>query len=182
MSASTALRFRLGLVVGKFSPLHLGHEVVIRQALAACEQVLVLGYSQPVLPGCDRTRRHAWVARRFPQVINVQVDDAWLRERCVECGLQWRPMPSNDADDDTQQAWLAWLLDGPLDLRPNAMFASEAYVAPTCRKLSQLFGHPVTPVSVDPGRTTHPIRASWIRADVHAHRAAMHPDVYKDFE
>jgi HTH-type transcriptional regulator, transcriptional repressor of NAD biosynthesis genes len=36
-------RFRLGMVVGKFSPLHRGHEHVIQEALMACEQVLVLG-------------------------------------------------------------------------------------------------------------------------------------------
>jgi HTH-type transcriptional regulator, transcriptional repressor of NAD biosynthesis genes len=182
VSASSDERFRLGLVVGKFSPLHWGHELVIQHALAASDQVLVLGYSQPPLPGCDRMRRQAWVARRFPQVINLQIDDVWVRERCIVHALPWWPMPHNDASDDVQQDWLAWLLDGLLGLRPDAMFASEAYVVPTCRTLSQHFGHLVTPVSVDPGRTTHPIRASLIRADVQAHRAAMHPDVYKDFE
>jgi HTH-type transcriptional regulator, transcriptional repressor of NAD biosynthesis genes len=182
MSASNVTRFRLGLVVGKFSPLHLGHEHVIQEALAACGQVIVLGYSQPTLLGCDRTRREAWVTRRFPQVINLQVDDEWVQQRCTRQALQWWPMPNNDADGDAQQDWLAWLLDGPLNVRPDAMFASEAYLAPTCCKLSQHFGHLVTPVSVDPGRIRYAIRASSIRDDVHAQRLAMHPDVYKDFE
>ncbi len=178
-------RFRLGMVVGKFSPLHRGHEHVIKEALKACEQVLVLGYSQPPLAGCGRIQRTAWVARRFQhdaaRVINLQIDDAWVQQRCAERALPWQPMPHNDADDDTQQAWLAWLLDGPLGLRPDAMLASETYVTPTCHRLSQTFGHEVTPVSVDPGRHRHPIRASVIRADVHAQRTSMHPDVYQTF-
>jgi NadR type nicotinamide-nucleotide adenylyltransferase len=174
-------RHRLGLVVGKFSPLHLGHEHLIRQALDACERVVVLGYSQPEFPGCGRERRQAWVARRFPQVLNIQVDDGWVRQRCAERGLTWRSMPTNGAPDAEQQAWLAWLLTEPLALRPDAMFASEAYLAPTCALLSRVFGHTVTPVCVDPGRLAYTVSATRIRRDVHAHRAWLHPDVYRDF-
>lgn len=174
-------RHRLGLVVGKFSPLHRGHEHVIQHALAACEQVLVLGYSQPPFPGCGRGQREAWVARRFPQAINLQLDDAWLQRRCAERGLAWQPMPANTAPDAEQQAWLGWLLSGPLGLRPDAMYASEPYVVPTCEVLSRALGHTVTPVCVDLARQTHPISATQIRRNVHAHREWLHPDVYRDF-
>lgn len=180
MSAAVR-RHRLGLVVGKFSPLHLGHEHLIGQAIAACEQVVVLGYSQPPFPGCGRERREAWVARRFPQVINLQVDDDGLRQRCAQRALDWRPMPPNAAPDAEHQAWLAWLLDGPLALRPDAMFASEPYVVPTCALLGGLWGHTVVPVCVDAPRLAHPISATQIRASVHAHRGQLHPDVYRDF-
>ena len=174
-------RHRLGLVVGKFAPLHLGHEHLISQAIQACDQVLVLGYSQPEFAGCEPGRREAWVRRRFPEVINLQVDDAWVRSRCHERGLPWHRMPDNRASDDTQQAWLAWLLDGPIGLRPDAMFASEAYLHPTCDRLTRQWGRPVAPISVDPTRSRHPISASRIRPDIHAHREWLHPDVYRDF-
>ena len=176
-----ASRHRLGLVVGKFSPLHRGHEYLIAQALAACEQVAVVGYSQPEFPGCGRLQREAWVARRFPQVINLQVDDATVRARCAERAIAWRPMPPNTAPDAEQQDWFAWLLDGPLALRPDAMFASEAYVFPTCERLDRLWGHAVTPVCVDPQRRTRPVSATQIRRDPHAHRAHLHPEVYRSF-
>lgn len=176
-----APRHRLGLVVGKFSPLHRGHEHLIAQALAACEQVVVLGYSQPEFAGCGRARREAWVARRFPQVINLQIDDATVRARCEERGLAWRPLPPNTAPDAVHQDWLAWLLDGPLDLRPDAMFASEPYVHATCERLGRQWGRVVTPVCVDPDRRQHPVSATQIRQDPHAHREHLHPDVYRDF-
>lgn len=174
-------RHSLGMVVGKFSPLHIGHELVINQAIQACEQVLVLGYSQPEFRGCSRTNREAWVRRRFPGVINLQIDDPWVRARCAERGLPWQPMPDNHASDDTQQAWLAWLLDGPINLRPDAMFASEAYIHPTCERLTKLWGRHVTAVSVDPDRVRNPISATRVRADLHSHREWLHPDVYRDF-
>ncbi|GAA0768744.1 AAA family ATPase [Ideonella azotifigens] len=174
-------RFRLGLVVGKFSPLHLGHELVIAHALACCEQVLVLGYSEPVLAGCDRARRERWLQRRFPQVLNIQLDDEDVQRRCQARGLPFQPMPGNAAADAQQQAYLAWLLTAPLDLRPDAMFASEAYLQPCAAVLSQALGHAVAPVSVDPARSARPISATRIRADVHAHREWLHPQVYRDF-
>ena len=38
-------RFARGLVVGKFAPLHLGHERLIRQAREQCEQLVLLSLS-----------------------------------------------------------------------------------------------------------------------------------------
>jgi HTH-type transcriptional regulator, transcriptional repressor of NAD biosynthesis genes len=178
---TSAKAHRLGLVVGKFSPLHLGHEYLIEQALGQCDDVLVLGYSQPVFPGCERVRREAWFTARFPQVTAHMIDDDWLQQRCRERGLPWRPMPDNDAPDAIQQAYLSWLLQGPIDARPDAMLASEPYVFPCAERLSRDLGHAVQGVCVDFYRTRHPFRASTIRGDIHAHRHALSSQVYRDF-
>lgn len=180
MSAPTP-RYRLGLVVGKFSPLHRGHAQVIEAALAQCEQVLVLGYSQPEFRGCERARREAWIARCFPSVINVQIDDAQLRRHCAALGIAAQPIPPNTAADAAHQDYLAWLLRGPVGLVPDAMFGSEAYLAPCAHTLSRQLGCAVEPVCVDLERVRHPISATRIRADVHAHRAWLDPAVYRDF-
>ena len=44
-------RFAHGLVVGKFAPLHLGHEWLIRQAQEQCEQLVLLSWAYPELAG-----------------------------------------------------------------------------------------------------------------------------------
>ncbi len=176
-----AMRHRLGLVVGKFSPLHRGHAQVIAAAIAQCERVLVLGYSQPELRGCEAARREAWIAQSFPQVINVQLDDARLRARCAALGIAPRALPPNDAADAEHQAYLAWLLLGPVGLQPDAIFGSEDYLAPCARVLARSFGHEVVPVCVDPARSAHPVSATRIRSDVHAHRDWLDPHVYQDF-
>jgi cytidyltransferase-like protein len=54
-------RFRRGLVVGKFCPLHLGHELLIRRAQAECDELLVLSYTKPGFDGYDRERRSGWL-------------------------------------------------------------------------------------------------------------------------
>ena len=41
-------RHSLGLVVGKFAPLHLGHEWLIEQSASHCEHLLLLSYSKPL--------------------------------------------------------------------------------------------------------------------------------------
>lgn len=174
-------RWPLGLVVGKFSPLHRGHEHLIQHALDRCERVLVIGYSQPEWPGCEIARRERWVALRFPHVCNIQLDDEAVRERCKALSVPWRAMPPNSADDDTHQDWLAWLVKHVLQEQPDAMFASEPYVEATCERLGRELGRVVSPIRVDVAREEIPVCATQIRADVHAHRWALAPDVYQDF-
>lgn len=177
----TPKRYRLGLVVGKFSPLHQGHEHVIDSAHRCCDQVLVLGYSQPEFRGCERLRRTAWINDRFPDVINIQLDDAEIQRRCRDRGIAHQPLPHNSEPDLIQQLYLAWLLIGPIGLRPDAMFGSEHYIQPCAALLSEQLGSAVSPVCVDLNRERHPISATRIRQDIHASRQWLAPVVYKDF-
>jgi hypothetical protein len=57
--------------------------------------------ASPIWPGGlgDRTK---W----GPLVI----DDSWIRQRCEDRRIDARPIPANDADDETQQRFLGWLL------------------------------------------------------------------------
>ncbi|MDF2622573.1 MAG: ATPase [Kosakonia cowanii] len=50
-------RFASGLIVGKFAPLHCGHERLINTALAQCERLWLISYSVPELPGCEPEKR-----------------------------------------------------------------------------------------------------------------------------
>jgi HTH-type transcriptional regulator, transcriptional repressor of NAD biosynthesis genes len=156
-------RFRLGLVVGKFSPLHRGHLWLVEQAASRCERVLVLSYSEPELPGCDAQSRRRWLEAAFPAHEVVVVDPAWLAAACAARGVPARTLPANASDDATQQHFLAWLLAQVLQRRPDAMFASEPYLVPCAAVLGRTLGHTVTPVMGDPARTGLPIRASHIR-------------------
>ena len=178
---SAAKPYRLGLVVGKFSPLHRGHELVINTARDCCERVLVLGYSQPEFAGCERERRAAWVSQRFPDVINIQLDEASVRQRCQARGIAYRAMPDNAEADLIQQTYLAWLLTGPIGLTPDAMLASEHYLVPCAALLSRELGAHVTPIGVDQARAQYPISATRLRQNIHAHSSWLAPEVYKDF-
>ena len=140
--------YRLGLVVGKFAPLHLGHLALVDHASCLSDRVLVLSWSNPELPGCGPEVRRRWLAECLPQheVIVLDGDGA----------------PPNDAPDLDHQRHLAGLLR-QLDRRPDAMFASENYVAPCATVLSQSLGHPVRPEMFDPKRLQFPVSATRVR-------------------
>ena len=101
-------RFQRGLVVGKFSPLHRGHEFVINRALEECAEVFLISYSKPEMPGCEAARRDLWVASIFPQVRHLAVTDERLRE-WIKPGQTPREVPANDADEKTHRRFCGFL-------------------------------------------------------------------------
>lgn len=60
-----------GLVVGKFAPLHVGHEALINAALAQCETVYIISYSRPKSQGYDPDKRLHWLSARFPAMSHL---------------------------------------------------------------------------------------------------------------
>ncbi|MEY4564021.1 MAG: hypothetical protein RLZZ618_3298 [Pseudomonadota bacterium] len=173
-------RFKLGLVVGKFSPLHRGHQWLIEQAAAQCETLLLLSYSSPEFPQCSSATRERWLNALYGEHEVVVLDEHALAERCARCGVPLAPMPTNQADDSTQQHWLGWLLRDVLQRSPDAMFASEAYLVPCATVLSEWLGHTVTPVMGDLHRTAVPIGATAIRQHPSALLAWLPPVVRAD--
>jgi len=173
--------FRLGLVVGKFTPLHTGHLHLIEHAAARCERLLIVSWCQPEPANCDAASRRRWLAACCPQHESVVLDDNALSEACISRGLRPRTLPPDASDDATQQHFLAWLLAEVLQRTPDAMFASEAYVWPCAEVLARRFGHPVTPVLVDPTRQAVPVSATLVRQDPDSLRHFVPAAVWADW-
>ena len=181
VGATAEPRFRLGLVVGKFAPLHLGHEHLVTQASARCERLLILSYTKPEFDRCDVVARRRWLADRFPQHESVVIDDEWLNDICVQRGIVLQLLPENVADDATQQAFLAWLLRDVLRRSPDAVFCSEDYGPPCAAALSAALGRTVQAVIGDRERRQVPINATCIRTDPLRHRQWLAPEVAASF-
>lgn len=184
----SAETFRRGLVVGKFSPLHLGHELLIRRALGDCEHVTVISYSVPELPGCGPERREAWLNARFPGTTVLVLDDARLRALCRQQGLPAPDaIPHNDADGELHRHFVAWLLLAVLGRTVDAVFTSEEYgdgfAAVLARRFTDARGRAmaVRHVSVDPARVAVPVSGTRVRADPHGQKAFLAPPVYASF-
>ena len=179
-------RFRHGLVVGKFSPLHRGHEFLIDSARAACERVTVLSYSKPEFPRCDATSRRAWLRHRALGVTAVVFDEKELARLCRIRGAEPRAMPRNDAPDDTQRAFVAWVCLQLLKVRVDAVFTSEVYGDGFAAFLSRAFAnedatHPgVVHHLVDQQRTIWPVRGTEVREAPARWRPWVDPFVYAD--
>jgi HTH-type transcriptional regulator, transcriptional repressor of NAD biosynthesis genes len=162
-------RFRTGLVVGKFAPLHLGHEQVIRAALAVCDHVVLLSYSRPEFPGCEPFRRAAWLAARFPENTRIVLDHAS------------EPLPDNSDSDDTHRAFCAAILRRDVDRPIDAIFTSEDYGPGFAADLARRQGAPIKHISINQARDVIPVSGTILRANIHGLRQFLAPEVYATF-
>ena len=65
---------RRGLVLGKFAPLHKGHQLLIEQAIREMDEVIVMIYNCPETTDIPLDVRASWIKRIYPQ---VEVIEAW---------------------------------------------------------------------------------------------------------
>lgn len=168
-------RFASGLVVGKFCPLHRGHELVIRRAMAECDCTFVLSYTNPEFSGCEPARREHWLAQLFPDTERLVLTDERLR------ALGGGPLPDNDEVAGEHRRLVAWVCENVWHTRVDAVFTSEDYGEPYAATLARFFGKPVVHVSVNPARDLVPVSGTQLRADIHKHRDALSPEVYAAF-
>ncbi len=177
-------RFGTGLVVGKFCPLHRGHQYLLDRARAQSARLLVVSYTKPEFDGCGPERRERWLAALYPGALRLVLDDVRLARRCREKGLAPCTLPTNEAGDEAHRGFVAWLLHEVLVMDVDAVFTSEAYgdgFAAALSRAQQARGDPaVAHVAVDPGRHTVPVSGTRIRADIHGFRHWLDPVVYRD--
>jgi HTH-type transcriptional repressor of NAD biosynthesis genes len=160
---------RLGLVVGKFSPLHAGHEELVRAARAGCDALLVVSWSLPEFPGCEAARRRRWLEWRFGALEGVRFEVLDPRDH--------PDMPDNDAPGEEQRAFIGrWLV--ARGARVDVVFTSEEYGDGFAASLARTLGRPVRHVSVDPARSRVPVSATAVRAGA---SFAIDPRVLEDY-
>lgn len=179
-------RFERGLVVGKFCPLHRGHQLLIEHALSQSVSLLLLSYTRPDFAHCGVEERERWFrllypTKRYPHLQIEVMDEARLRRRCAEAGLAPAALPHNDDADDVHREFCGWLLRHLLGGPVDAVFTSEDYGAGFAASLSRQFPQreAVAHVSFDRERRQAPVSGSalrgypalrplWLAADVQA--------------
>ena len=175
------MSFRLGVVVGKFAPLHKGHVLLIERALAACERVALLSYSNPELPGYEPARREGWLRTLFPDaavlVVTPEALCSWLGSTHVPA------IPANDAPDSAQRDFVALLCRRVLGSRPDAVFSSEEYGAGFAAHLTRCLDDvardapAIRHVMVDRERRSIPISGTQLRNNLWRHWQYLPPAV-----
>ena len=186
-NATTPRTWRQGLVVGKFCPLHRGHMHLIGAAIAACDAVLVISYTNPEFDQCAPAVRQAWLDALFPQVRSLVLDDAILARLCAQRGLPVRQLPHNDDDAAVHRDFTAWVGWALCDARADAVFTSEDYGDAFAVALGAWYAaqlgetRPVTHVCVDRQRQTVPVSGTAARAQPHLAYAFLHPVVRAHF-
>ena len=150
--------YRTGLVVGKFCPLHVGHEKVIRDALFRCENIIILSYTSKNFPGCEPERRREWLTKTFPTATVVVLEQG--------------EAPDDDLPADFHRLFCANYLLNKMNTTVQAVFTSEDYGDGFAAYLSKFFTKElrievtVDHILVDKEREQFPISGSALRKNM----------------
>ena len=145
---------RHGLVIGKFMPLHAGHQYLIATARQQVDTLTIVLFSKPHEP-ISGYLREDWLIETYPDLPIFQHD------------------LDGPVDFTSETAWQFWvdairsMLRAPVDL----VFTSEPYGDELARRLGARH------ISVDPSRQRFPISATAIRAAPLAHWEYLPPAV-----
>ena len=134
---------RRGLCIGRFLPLHRGHELLLRTGLNRVERMTVLLCAQPNDP-IPSPIRMAWLEALSPD----------LQVASIEAAL-----PPKSHDLEALARAIRQAEPEPID----ALFGSAAYLIPLAERLE------AQPVMVDPGHEIYPARSAALLAEPFAH-------------
>jgi len=162
---------RVGLVVGKFCPLHRGHQLLIEFAQARCDQLVILSYTKPEFAGCAPAQRARWLGALYPAATRLVLDDAELAAFAARTATPQRILPDNDAPDAEQRAFVGWVCTDVLGLAVDAVFTSEDYGDGFAAALTDIFraagrrSAPVEHACFDRHRVQAPVSGTAVRGD-----------------
>lgn len=157
---------RRGLVVGKFMPLHRGHQLLIETALANVDELTIVIYDTRVDEIVDSLmpieKRMNWISTLYPNITAIVPQRDLLEHSEVDYAARDDGKYSQMYADD-----LAYL--GPF----THVFSSESYGEPFARALG------AEHVMVDQARKMMPISGTMLRDNLFDYRAYVDPYVYR---
>lgn len=149
-----------GLYLGKFAPLHRGHQYVIEEALSRVDNLIVLIYARPELVDIPVTVRKEWIEDLCPE---VSVEVAWTG-----------PIEHSEDNDDMQERHRTYIDERFPDTDFSHFFSSESYGAHMSEFLD------AKDCRIDPERKKVPVSSTEIREDLYNNRGYVSDRVYKD--
>ncbi len=150
---------KTGLTLGKYAPLHQGHQLVIETALAQVDRLIVLVYGAAEVTTVPLAVRAGWIRRLYPQAEVIEACDG-----PTTVGATPEIMRVHDE-------YLRRVLQGR---RVTHFFSSEFYGAHVSRALG------AADCRVDETRTRVPVSGTAIRRDLFRHRRFVPQEVYWD--
>jgi HTH-type transcriptional regulator, transcriptional repressor of NAD biosynthesis genes len=150
---------KLGLTLGKFAPLHKGHQYLIESALAQVDKLVIVIYACEELPECPLAIRASWLSRLYPQVEVILAPDG-----PKETGYTPQIMHN-------QEQYLLHVTEG---YQFDTFFCSEPYGEHISKALC------CQNCLIDVERNTVPIGATLIRNNLVLYQDFLSPLVFND--
>lgn len=150
---------KIGLTLGKYAPLHKGHQLVIERALAECDKTYVLIYDAHSVTRIPLAKRAGWIRELYPEAYVVECENA--------------PEQTGYTNEikKTQEDYVLRVLER----RPVTHFYSSE---PYGEHVSKALG--AVDVRVDQAREAVPISATMLRRDTFGLRRYIPETVYRD--
>lgn len=148
----------IGFTIGKFAPLHKGHEYLINLGIKEMDAFYVIIYDTPEL-GFSMKQKERWIKEIFP---NVKILYAYDSPK--QYGLDKKNV-------DIQMQYLSNIIK---DIPVTHFYSSEEYGYYVAKYLN------IKHRQIDRKRSTYPVSASLIRNDIAKYKNYLSDIVYND--
>lgn len=154
------IKKKIGFTIGKFAPLHKGHEYLIETALKETDELYVVIYDTDVIDIPVETRAK-WIKDKFNNVKIIYAFDG-----PKQYGL----------DDESVKIQMEYLTKKIEGIPVNCFFSSEPYGQKVAEYLN------IENRLVDIPRNQVPISAGLIRNDIEKHKSFLDDRVYNEIK
>ena len=151
---------KIGFTIGKFAPLHKGHQYLIEKALKEMDKFYVIIYETKVTNIPIETRAN-WIKQIYPEVNLIYAKN---------------PPSQYGLDEKSVQLQIDYLKGIIKDIKVTHFYNSEPYGKFVARDLK------VEEVQVDRKRQKYPISGTAIRKEVELNEAFVEKIVYRDMK
>lgn len=151
---------KTGLTIGKFAPLHKGHQYLIEKALEEVDHLIIIVYDAPKLTQIPVDVRANWIRTIYPQTTVIE---------------GWHVPQVEGWSEENQQKHEQFVLGLIKGAKINVFFSSEHYG----ERMSKTLNCENRVIDMD--RNNISISATEIRINAYQYRHFLNPLVYDDF-
>ncbi len=151
---------KIGFTIGKFAPLHKGHQYLIEKGLSEMDKFYVIIYETEVTK------------------VPIETRASWIKEIYPEVNLLYAKNPPSQygLDEESVKIQMNYLKELIKDIRVTHFYNSEPYGKFVARDLG------IKEIQVDRKREKYPISSTAIRNGIKENESYMEKIVYNDIK
>lgn len=150
---------KVGFTIGKFAPLHKGHQYLIETALNEMDKMIVVVYDTDLID-IETEKRAEWIKKLYPN---------------VEIKFAHNPPTQYGLDEESVKIQMEYLSKIMENENPTHFYSSEKYGASVAKYMN------LVDRRVDNERVKVPIRAEIIRNNIEENKKWLEDNVYEDY-
>ena len=151
---------KIGFTIGKFAPLHKGHQFLIETALKEMDKLIVVVYDTDVI-NIPTEKRANWIKKLYPN---------------VEIKFAHNPPSKYGLDNESVNIQMEYLSKIIGNENVTHFYSSEVYGAAVAKYMN------IVDRRVDSNRQVIPIRATDLRRNIDKNKKWLDEEVYLDYK